>query len=242
MHQPLDLPMRPLVLADPALRSAVDAIFRVNGMTPQATVAHPAEILTYAWNVPVDLVVIESRPPHAQAVMICAQLHKIFPFPLLLIAYDLDEPQRIAILDAGADDVVLFPSGLAEIPARCRMLARRRRRQLARDPASAYIRAGDLRLDIVGHRLLLPQHQRVLLTPQQTRLLAVLLSTPGTCVSLAALSEHVFGPQLQHAQQRLGVVFRDLNRRLQPYSPYAPKIVSMRQHGYRLIMPLVPTE
>ncbi|NTV65785.1 MAG: hypothetical protein HGA65_19935, partial [Oscillochloris sp.] len=149
---------------------------------------------------------------------------------------EINERQFIDLLDSGADDIVICASNLAEIPARCRMLARRRRRQVARDPASAYLEAGDLRLDIARHSLLLPDQQRVALTSQQTRLLAMFISMPDMCVAMATLSQHVFDRPVNYVQQRLSALFYSLNQRLQQYA-YAPQIVSVRQQGYRLILP-----
>jgi two-component system KDP operon response regulator KdpE len=228
-------PIRPLLLADQAIHAVVEMVLRRDGVAPATTLDHPAAVLAYPWSGPVDLAVIESRQPHTQARALCAKLQQFFQFPILIVAEGVVEQQRIELLDAGADDVISLPAGLAELPARCRMLVRRRRRQLARDPASAYICLGDLRLDILGRRLLLPQGRGVDLTPDQTRLLALLLSLRGACAAPTLVSEHLFGSQ-SAMPQRLATLLSGLNRRLQAH-PDAPQVNYLRRYGYRVVMP-----
>lgn len=194
------------------------------------------ELLRAAWSSTIDLLLIEAPTPLYDTLELCAQLRRFFQFPILVLEQGGAEHERIALLDAGADDVLSIPAGLAELPARCTMLMRRLGRQIARDPDAGYLRAGALRLDIARCRLLLPGQAGVDLTPAQTRLLGLLISAQGACVPLPAVSVHVFGAVAVNAGKRVANLLRDLEGRLAPAGA-APFVDYVKGHGYRVIAP-----
>jgi len=233
MPRPIASRPRLLVRAEPATQALIRPLLRVAGLDIRE-LAPASDPLQAAWELAIDLLLLEAPAPHAEAAEQCRRLRRFFQFPILVLERAGAEQERINMLDAGADDVLAVPARAAELPARCKMLLRRHDRQIARDPDSRYLRAAALRLDIAGCRLLLPGDAGVNLSRAQTRLLGLLLSAEGACVPLQAVSAHLFGEHPPNAGRRVANLLRDLEARLAPAG--APPFVDyVKGHGYRVI-------
>lgn len=227
-------PARLVVRTAPGAHELVRPVLQVAGLAARE-LSGGDDLIQAAWSSTIDLLLIEALPPLQNTLELCAQLRRFFQFPILVIVQGGAEHERIALLDAGADDVLSIPACLGELPARCGMLLRRLSRQLARDPDARYLRAGALRLDIARCRLLLPADAGVDLTPAQTRLLALLLSAQGSCVPLPVVSAHVFGVVAANAGKRVANLLRDLEGRLAAAGG-APFVDYVKGYGYRLLV------
>lgn len=190
--------------------------------------------LDQVWQRSPDLLLIESRSSHTEAVAFCTQLRPFFQFPILVLEQDTSEQDRIALFDSGADDVVPYTCSFAELLARFNALTRRVERQQRIDPHGHYLRAHAMELDIAGRRLLLPQRQ-IDLPLSLIKLLAILFHHYDAFVSREAIADHVFGSPGTTAQARVSALVNLLRRRIEHDLGLPPIVVSVMGRGYRLV-------
>jgi DNA-binding response OmpR family regulator len=234
--QPRVLPASISVLVDERLHAQVQPLLalaaaRVDLMPDVTTFLH------HLWERPPDLVLIETAGHPAGAIeTLVAELSRYFPMPLLVLEAGASEPDRIAWLDHGADDVLTLHATSAELPARCMALMRRAQRERGRDPNARYLRALGLRLDIRARRVVLPAGDTIDLNAMQTRLLALLLAYQGGVVPSDVLIRHLFGAQTMNSAPHLWPILRDLRRRLSQSVGPAPQICYVHGCGYRIAL------
>jgi len=141
---------------------------------------------------------------------------------LILTARD-DVSDRVAGLDAGADDYLVKPFEFAELTARLRALARRG------DEAGPLLRAGDLSLDVAAHRAW-RNGVELDLTAREYAMLRYFMHHPGVVLSTEDLLEHVWDANTYPFTTSVRVILSRLRRKLGDPSP----IVTIPQVGFRL--------
>jgi two-component system phosphate regulon response regulator PhoB len=153
-----------------------------------------------------------------------------------------DEQARAALLDAGADDVLVRPFGLREFVARCRALVRRtKRRELARraqDPTQL-LRSGTLLLYRQECRVTL-DGMEVSLTPREWKLLEYFMLHPGRAFSRDQLIEQVWGPDYCGDNKSVDVHVLWLRRKLEADPRQPQRFITVRGIGYRFDSPVEP--
>jgi two-component system KDP operon response regulator KdpE len=150
--------------------------------------------------------------------------------PIIVLSARIAEAQKIAALDAGADDYVTKPFGAAELLARVR--AALRRNATGSLPASE-IRLGNLIVDL-ARRDVRGADAPVHLTPLEFRVLENLARHPGTIVKQENLIREVWGPAQVGDARSLRVCIRNLRAKLEP-DPHRPRhLVTEAGVGYRL--------
>ena len=159
--------------------------------------------------------------------------------PLLLLPDQADEGQRVALLEAGADDVVLPGCGTRELIARCRALLRRAKR---RDVIHSGIRRGDvLKVGPVSlHRQecrVFLKDQELNLTPKEFRLLECFMLQPGRALSREQLLDQVWGPDFSGDSKSVDVHVLWLRRKLEAEASKPQLLITVRGIGYRLDPP-----
>lgn len=199
-------------------------------------VAEPQTLMQHLWERVPDLLVILRVPDEQGDVpLICKEVRSFYQLPLLVLEDGASEEERIAWLDAGADDVLSIRSGVsAELPARCRALVQRARRQQRRDPTSHYLHALGMQLDILGRRLYLPQGQSIVLTENLMRFLAVCFVHGDAVVPMEVLGHHIYGKRPADLRQRLTALAQMLQERVATSTGPHPCVELVRGHGYRL--------
>ncbi|MEB3319494.1 MAG: response regulator transcription factor [Cyanobium sp.] len=155
--------------------------------------------------------------------------------PLLLIGSATDtlqEAARVRALEAGADDVILEPFGLAECLARCRALARRR--QQSGDP-STVLRCGPIEMVVEEHRVL-RDGEDVALSPREFRLLRFLLEHQGRVWHREELLSRVWGEleALDLDPKTVDVHIHWLRLKLESDPARPDLLTTVRGRGYRL--------
>ena len=142
-----------------------------------------------------------------------------------------DEHEKIAALDAGADDYVTKPVGIDELLARLRASLRR-----AAPSLEPVITIGGLVVDL-EKRLVTVDGKEVNLTPHQFDILRVLARNPGKLVTHRSLLREVWGPGYGSESNLLHVHVSQLRRRIEP-DPARPRyLITAPGAGYRLVNP-----
>ena len=168
------------------------------------------------------------------------RLRRRDPSTLLLMLPDgADEQARAALLDAGADDVLVRPFGLREFVARCRALLRRtKRREQARraQTPTQLLRAGTLLLYRQECRVTLDGIE-VSLTPREWKLLEYFMLHPGRAFSRDQLIEQVWGPDYCGDNKSVDVHVLWLRRKLEADPRRPQRFITVRGIGYRFDSP-----
>ncbi|MSR11601.1 MAG: response regulator transcription factor [Gammaproteobacteria bacterium] len=151
-------------------------------------------------------------------------------FPILILTARGDWQDKVAGLDAGADDYVVKPFQLEEIVARLNALLRR-----AAGFAKPVLEFGPLHLDISAKRLTVSKHN-VDLTAYEYKLLEYLMLHPGQVISKTELTEHLYAQDYDRDSNVLEVFVRRLRQKLDPAQTLKP-IETARGQGYRFNLP-----
>ncbi len=146
--------------------------------------------------------------------------------PVLILTARDSWHEKVAGIDAGADDYLAKPFHIEELLARVRALIRR-----AQGLASPLLQCGALTLDTRSGRVT-QDGQAVNLTSHEHRLLAYLMHRPGSVVSRTELTEHLYAQDFDRDSNTIEVFVGRLRKKLPPQA-----IETVRGMGYRLVAP-----
>ena len=146
-----------------------------------------------------------------------------------------DEREKIAALDAGADDYVTKPFSVEELLARLRAVLRRS----ATPDAGPQIEVGELLID-VPERLVTRSGERVKLTPHEFDLLRVLAQNRGKLLTHRMLLREVWGPAYQQEAHYVHVYVSHLRAKIEPDPARPQYVLTEPGAGYRLVDPSAP--
>lgn len=178
-----------------------------------------------------DLIVLDLGLPDMDGLEVCRRLRTVSEAPIVVLSARQLERDKVALLDAGADDYVTKPFGPAELQARVRAQLRRARRPAGR-PVDSVLVVGDLTVDL-ERRTVTRGESSVHLTPTEWALLVALASQPGRTFTHERLFRAVWGESFGQPQQYLRVYITHLRKKIEP-EPYAPRfIVTEPGVGYR---------
>jgi two-component system, OmpR family, KDP operon response regulator KdpE len=222
---------RVLVVDDePQILRALSATLRGAGYNVD-TAATAATALVAAAAHPPEAVILDLVLPDGDGTGVARELRTWMEAPIIVLSAVGDEHQKIAALDAGADDYVTKPFSVDELLARLRAVLRR-------SPTSALpvIEIGALRID-VPQRIVTVDGARVKLSPHEFDLLRVLAQNQGKLLTHRALLREVWGPAYQVEAHYLHVYVSQLRRKIEP-DPSSPRyILTEPGAGYRLVEP-----
>jgi two-component system OmpR family response regulator len=146
--------------------------------------------------------------------------------PVLILTARDNWSEKVAGIDAGADDYLTKPFHMEELLARLRALIRR-----AGGLASPLLQCGELTLDTRSGRVTL-QGQTVALTSHEYKVLEYLMHRPGAVVSRTELTEHIYAQDFERDSNTIEVFVGRLRKKLPP-----ALIETVRGLGYRLVPP-----
>ena len=173
---------------------------------------------------PYDLVVLDLGLPVLDGLSVLKRWRsEQVSTPVLILTARDQWHEKVAGIDAGADDYLTKPFHTEELLARVRALMRR-----ARGLASPVLTSGPLALDTRSCRATLDGHP-VALTSHEHKVLAYLLHRPGAVVSRAELTEHIYAQDFDRDSNTIEVFIGRLRRKLPGVS-----IETVRGLGYRL--------
>jgi two-component system KDP operon response regulator KdpE len=178
-----------------------------------------------------DLILLDLGLPDRDGLDVIRQVRGWSRMPIVVLSARGQEKDKIAALDLGADDYVAKPFGVGELLARIRAALRRSARAAAEGPL---VRFGRIEVDL-DKRLVTVAGQEAHLTPNEYRLLEVLLEYPGKVLTHRQLLNEVWGPNHLEQAQYLRVYVAQLRRKLES-DPARPKHLQTEPGvGYRLV-------
>ena len=229
---------RALVIDDePQIVRALRVNLRARGYdvdaAPDATTG-----LALAAKRPPDVVILDLGLPDMDGSEVIAGLRGWTTAPIIVLTGRTDQPQKIAALDAGADDYVTKPFDIEELFARMRAVARR----ATVDGAEPAAEIGPWVVDLATHRVR-PRDgagpdQR--LTPTEWRILDLLVRHPGRLVTQHQLLTEVWGPAYLKETNYLRLYLAQLRRKLEPDPGHPRYLLTDPGMGYRFVPATAP--
>jgi DNA-binding response OmpR family regulator len=175
---------------------------------------------------PADVVILDLGLPDGDGLDLCRRLHDDTGAAIVVVTARGDEPDRVAALDAGADDYVVKPFGFAELFARVRAVLRRTQ------PQEGIVVIGPLTVDVRAHRVAV-DGEPVSLTPREFDILACLASDPGRVFTRREMFARVWGGHWYGPTKVLDVHVAALRRKLG-----RPDLIeTVYGRGFRLAVP-----
>jgi two-component system, OmpR family, KDP operon response regulator KdpE len=179
-----------------------------------------------------DLIILDLGLPDRDGLEVITVLRQGIRVPILVLSARGQERDKVAALDAGADDYVAKPFGVAELLARMRV-ALRHAASAGRPSQETVVTVGDLQVDL-PHRRVILLGEEVHLTPIEYRLVATLAKYAGKVLTQRQLLTEVWGPPYVDQAHYLRVYMGQLRRKLEQ-DPARPKyLLTEAGVGYRL--------
>jgi two-component system KDP operon response regulator KdpE len=222
---------RILVVDDePQILRALGTTLRGAGYDVQIAATAEAALAAAAARPP-EAVILDLVLPDGTGTDVCRELRTWTDAPVVVLSAVGDEREKVAALDAGADDYVTKPFSVDELLARLRAVLRRSGPTL--DPV---ITVGELSIDI-PNRSVARNGTRIKLSPHEFDLLRVLAQNRGKLLTHRALLREVWGPSYQVEAHYIHVYVSNLRRKIEP-DPSRPRYVLTEPGaGYRLVDP-----
>jgi two-component system, OmpR family, KDP operon response regulator KdpE len=180
-----------------------------------------------------ELVILDLGLPDMDGLEVARRLREWSTIPIIVVSARGKEQEKVVALDAGADDYLTKPFGVGELLARVRVALRH--------AARTHQDAGDPVFEIAGLRVDLAQRQTsvcgeaVHLTPNEFRLLAVLVKNAGKVLTHRQLLREVWGPGSAEETHYLRVYMNQLRQKLEADSARPKYLLTEPGVGYRLL-------
>ncbi|MGH7609650.1 MAG: response regulator transcription factor [Candidatus Dormibacteria bacterium] len=226
--------MATLLLIDdePAIVRALSIGLRARGYQLH-TAQNGAEGLAQAALHRPEVVVLDLRLPDIDGMEVCRQLRSWSEVPILVLSAHGEEDRKVAALDAGADDFITKPFGMAELEARIRVALRHRREQ----EGGPTLTVGPLVMDLAAHTATL-EGARLPLTATEYQMLAYLARNADRVVTRELLLAHVWGGRYGADAHYLRVYANRIRRKLG--EAHGELLITHPGVGYELRTPAAP--
>jgi two-component system KDP operon response regulator KdpE len=179
-----------------------------------------------------DVVILDLGLPDGDGVDFIRDLRSWSTTPVIVLSARTDETQKIAALDAGADDYLTKPFGVGELLARVRAVLRRKAGAGSADVSAFHF--GDVEVDLV-RRQVRKNNVPVHLTALEYRLLALMIANVEKVLTHRQILHDVWGPAYASQQHYVRVHMGNLRRKLED-DPAQPKhLLTETAVGYRLV-------
>lgn len=179
-----------------------------------------------------DLVLLDMNMPGIGGIETCREIRRASDAPIIMLTVRNAERDKVAALDAGADDYVVKPFGIEELLARIRAALRR----YAPGDALPPFVSKDLKIDFEARQITVRDHD-VHLTPKEYDVLKHLVANQGKPLTHRRLLQAVWGPDYGEETESLRVVINQLRKKLEA-DPARPKyILTEPWVGYRFQPP-----
>ena len=180
-----------------------------------------------------DLVILDLGLPDMDGMQIITKVRSLTQLPIIVVSARGDEPDKVAALEAGADDYITKPFGAAELLARIRVAIRHTRNSSGALSESGRFIVGDLTVDYDKHQVLI-SGENAKLTQNEYRIVALLSRHAGKVLTYDYIMKELWGPQTGGGNQILRVNMANIRRKIEK-NPAEPQYIFTEVGvGYRM--------
>jgi two-component system, OmpR family, KDP operon response regulator KdpE len=219
---------------EPQMRRLLDTILKADGYRVSEA-ATGAEGLALAAQKQPEIILLDLGLPDLDGLEVLRRLREWSRVPVLILSVRDAEEQKVAALDAGADDYVTKPFASAELLARLRVMLRHGNTAALATPLPLF-QAGALEVDLAA-RIVRVEGREVKLTATEYALLTLFIKHAGRVLTHRQILREVWGPRAEEHRQYLRVYVAHLRRKIEPGDGPPKLIVTESGVGYRLRTP-----
>jgi len=218
-----------LIEDEPKIRRFLRAGFEIHGFSV-IEAENAAEGLKAATFSAPDLIILDLALPDLHGAEVLERLRSWSNVPVIILSVVSDEDEKVRLLQAGADDYVVKPFGMAELLARSEAALRRYFKSATENPV---VTAGPLSIDLVARTVSLNKGQ-IRLTRKEYRLLHILATHVGLVVTHDHLLKEIWSGNQRDNIQYLRILVRKLRQKIET-DPNHPRLLTTESGvGYRL--------
>ena len=182
-----------------------------------------------------DAIVLDLGLPDGDGKSVSAELRGWSQLPILVLSAREREDEKVAALDAGADDYLSKPFGVPELLARLRVMLRRSQQSAVSEKLSSRVCFGDISVNLATHEV--RRNDAVIhLTPIEFRLLSALIAGQGRVLTHRQLLLKVWGPEYLDRPHYLRVHMANLRQKVEANPAQPIYLVTELQVGYRIVL------
>jgi two-component system alkaline phosphatase synthesis response regulator PhoP len=200
-------------------RGGFQVLTAADGVTALATARHERP----------DLVVLDLNLPGMDGLDVCRALRRESAVPIIMLTARVEESDRLIGLELGADDYISKPFSPRELVARVRAVLRRVQGGVHQP---GLVRAGDLEIDLTGHRVTRGGNP-IRLSRTEFKLLATLAQHPGQTFSRAQLLDRLHGVAYEGYDRSIDAHIKNLRRKLEPDPAEPTYVLTVYGIGYQ---------
>lgn len=182
-----------------------------------------------------DAIVLDLGLPDGDGKSVIAELRGWSQLPILVLSAREREDEKVAALDAGADDYLSKPFGVPELLARLRVMLRRSQQSAASEKLSSRVCFGDISVNLATHEVR-RNDAAIHLTPIEFRLLSALIAGQGRVLTHRQLLLKVWGPEYLDRPHYLRVHMANLRQKVEANPAQPIYLVTELQVGYRIVL------
>jgi two-component system, OmpR family, KDP operon response regulator KdpE len=227
MNKPSNIVL--LIEDEPKIRRFLRAGFEINGFSVLEAENAADGLKAATFNSP-DLIILDLALPDLHGAEVLERLRSWSNVPIIILSVVSSEDEKVRLLQAGADDYVVKPFGMAELLARSEAALRRYYKTATENPI---VLAGPLSIDLVGRTVSLNNSQ-IRLTRKEYRLLHILATHIGLVVTHDQLLKEIWSGNQRDNIQYLRILVRKLRQKIETDPNYPRLLVTESGVGYRL--------
>ena len=183
-----------------------------------------------------DVVILDLGLPDMDGMAILKNVRQWSSMPVLVVSARTHEKDKVAALDAGADDYITKPFGTSELLARVRTAIRHARATVltAEGMQTGQFRAGDLLIDYDKHRVYVGERD-VNLTQNEYKIVSLLGKYAGKVLTYDFIIKEIWGPNMQNDNRILRVNMANIRRKMENNPAQPQYIFTEVGVGYRIV-------
>jgi two-component system KDP operon response regulator KdpE len=218
-----------LIDDEPKIRRFLRAGFELHGFSVLEAENATEGLKAATFHAP-DIIILDLDLPDLHGAEVLERVRSWSNVPIIVLSVVSSEPEKVRLLQAGADDYVVKPFGMAELLARSEAALRRYFKSATENPIVA---AGPLSIDLVSRTVSLNETQ-IRLTRKEYRLLHILATHIGLVVTHDHLLKEIWSGNQRDNIQYLRILVRKLRQKIETDPNHPRLLVTESGVGYRL--------